>query len=129
MPAHFKSRSGQSLVEFALILPFLLLIILGTFDLGRAVYSQTVISNAAREGARYGIIPGRTTDQIKDAAIATAIGVTLERSHIAVAINGGAETITVNISYPLAPLTPMIGVFFGPSGNLTLTSSATMKTE
>ncbi len=48
-----NKRKGQSLIEFALLLPFLLLLILGTLDLGRMFYTQMVITNAAREGANY----------------------------------------------------------------------------
>ena len=47
---------GQSLVEIAILLPLLLLIFMLMLDLGRAVYYYSVIHNAAREGARYGVI-------------------------------------------------------------------------
>ncbi|HAF49233.1 MAG TPA: pilus assembly protein TadE [Anaerolineaceae bacterium] len=53
---HLKivSRSrGQSLVEFALVLPLLLLLILGALDFGRLFHAQIVLTNAAREGAYY----------------------------------------------------------------------------
>lgn len=55
--AYFMRRKnitkGQSLVEFALTLPLLLLIIFGVFDLGRLFYVKITVINAAREGARY----------------------------------------------------------------------------
>jgi hypothetical protein len=44
---------GQSLVEMALILPILLLLVVGIVDLGRAFNNHVIITNAAREGARY----------------------------------------------------------------------------
>lgn len=47
---------GQSLVEFALVLPVLLVILLGVVDLGRAIYYYNTLSNLAREGARAGIV-------------------------------------------------------------------------
>ena len=47
-----RSSSGQSLVEFALILPVLILMLIGTFDLGRVVWANDTVSNAAREAAR-----------------------------------------------------------------------------
>lgn len=43
---------GQSLVEFALVLPIFLLLLFGLIDGGRLVYMHTVLSQAAREGAR-----------------------------------------------------------------------------
>ncbi|MBI4320035.1 MAG: pilus assembly protein [Chloroflexi bacterium] len=48
------SRSGQSLVEMALLLPMVLLILTGTVDLGRLAYANVSISNAAYVGAQYG---------------------------------------------------------------------------
>ena len=48
-----NKRFGQSVVEFALILPILLLIIMGALDLGRAFYMKIAIINSAREGAYY----------------------------------------------------------------------------
>ncbi|MEO8274098.1 MAG: TadE family protein [Chloroflexota bacterium] len=50
-----RSR-GQSLVEFALVLPLFLLLVFGILDLGLAVYSYNSITNAAREGARLAIV-------------------------------------------------------------------------
>ncbi|MBI3748597.1 MAG: pilus assembly protein [Chloroflexi bacterium] len=43
---------GQSLVEFALVFPLFLLLLFGLLDVGRLVYMNSVISQAAREGAR-----------------------------------------------------------------------------
>jgi hypothetical protein len=43
---------GQSLLEFALVLPLLLVLVMGLFDLGRAIFYYSVLNNAAREGAR-----------------------------------------------------------------------------
>ena len=49
-------HSGQSMVEFAILAPIFFLLLLGTIDLGRAIYIYNTISDAAREGAR-GAIP------------------------------------------------------------------------
>jgi Flp pilus assembly protein TadG len=54
-------QKGQSLVEFALILPLMVLIVVGIFDLGRAFFAYIAISNAAREGARVYIFSPKTT--------------------------------------------------------------------
>jgi TadE-like protein len=45
---------GQSVVEFALILPVMLLLLAGAIDLGRAFYAYVAVENAAKEGALYG---------------------------------------------------------------------------
>jgi Flp pilus assembly protein TadG len=49
-----SSESGQSLLELALILPLLLLLLLGTIDMGRLFYMSIEVSNAARAAAQYG---------------------------------------------------------------------------
>jgi hypothetical protein len=54
----FRRDDGQSLVEFALILPVLLLIITGLFDVARATWQENTLAYAAREGTRYAIVHG-----------------------------------------------------------------------
>ncbi len=49
-------HAGQTLVEFVLILPIFLLLIMGLFDIGRAVLYYAVLNNAAREGTRYAVV-------------------------------------------------------------------------
>ena len=47
-----SSRGGQTLVEFALVFPVFILLLFGIVDAGRFVYMNSVLSQAAREGAR-----------------------------------------------------------------------------
>jgi TadE-like protein len=47
-----RRHSGQSMVEFAILAPVFFLLLLGTIDLGRAIYIYNTISDAAREGTR-----------------------------------------------------------------------------
>lgn len=64
-----KERSGQAIVEFALVSMAFFTITLGTIDLGRAVYQYQALTNAVREGARVGKMdPGNGT-RIKDTVI------------------------------------------------------------
>lgn len=51
---------GQSLVEFVLVFPIFLAILVGMVDVGRAIWANNVIANAAREAARYAIVHGGT---------------------------------------------------------------------
>jgi len=51
----FRRHGGQSMVEFAVLAPVFFLLLLGTIDLGRAVYIYNTISDAAREGTRAAI--------------------------------------------------------------------------
>ena len=50
------SHKGQSLIEFALVLPILLIITFGIIEFGMMLYNQQIITNASREGARAGIV-------------------------------------------------------------------------
>src|SRR6187402_3220277 len=47
-----RRRRGQALVEFALVFPIAVLVLLAVFDVGRAVFAYNGLTNAAREGAR-----------------------------------------------------------------------------
>jgi Flp pilus assembly protein TadG len=60
--ATYKKRKGQALVEFALVLPFLILLVLGIMEFGWLTKNQLTIDNAAREGARSAALGKTTTD-------------------------------------------------------------------
>jgi Flp pilus assembly protein TadG len=53
-----RGQSGQSLAEFALMLPILMMICLGVLDLGRCFFTYISLTNAAREAARYAALNG-----------------------------------------------------------------------
>jgi len=54
---HDRPR-GQALVEFALVLPIFLIMLMAVVDIGRAIWAQNSVAAAAREGARYAIVHG-----------------------------------------------------------------------
>ena len=60
-----KKESGQTLVELALVLPFLLILIFGTIEFGRIFHATHVITSAAREGARAAAVH-KTDPQIEE---------------------------------------------------------------
>jgi Flp pilus assembly protein TadG len=64
----WERQGGQSLVEFALVLPVFLILLFGIVEFGLLLYNQHVITNASREGARYGIVvraPRRSVAEIE----------------------------------------------------------------
>jgi Flp pilus assembly protein TadG len=63
--ARARSQSGAELVEFALVLPILLLIFGGIVDFGLLLQRQQVVTNAAREGARLAVLPGYTSADVQ----------------------------------------------------------------
>lgn len=65
----WKNQSGAAAVELAILAPVLILLAVGTFEFGLLLYNKQVITNAAREGARAGIVRGdkfSTNDKLKD---------------------------------------------------------------
>jgi len=104
-----------------------------TIDMGRGVYYYSAIYNAAREGARYGIIDPNDINGIKDAAINLAIGLNLDRDDVTVTPNPpdpDIKTIQVEITYTFELVTP-IAKLFAPCqcGNFQLHTSSTMLVE
>jgi hypothetical protein len=105
-----KKDHGQSMVEFALLLPFLILLIVGVFDLGRAFFSLITITNAAREGARYGTMHPSDEAGMIDAAVAEAqnSGIPITAADVVVdcvvdasgrCFRGGVLRVTVNYTF------------------------------
>jgi len=67
---------GQALVEFALIIPLVLLLMMSVFDFGRAIYALNAVGNAAREGVRTAIVNQNVSEIAQRAADqATALGI------------------------------------------------------
>lgn len=64
MRARSRSERGAELIEFALVLPLLLLVVLGIVDFGFLFQRMEVVTNAAREGARIGVLPGYTSADV-----------------------------------------------------------------
>lgn len=68
-----RRERGASLVEFAIILPVFMILVLGMFSGGVAYNRQIALRNAAREGARYGSILPRTPETVSGATWAQRI--------------------------------------------------------
>ena len=52
-----KDEKGQNLVEFALVVPLLLLLVIGIAEFGRAWMTKNILTGAAREAARIAAVP------------------------------------------------------------------------
>ena len=128
---YLRAQRGQSLLEIVLILPVILLLCFGIFDFGRAVYFKCVITNAAREGARYG-----TTDPSSNANIVTAVqrhlyGINSNDLTVTIVDTGPTtNNIQIRVSYNFVPVTPMIAsLMTGNGGRLTIASQSIMRIE
>jgi Flp pilus assembly protein TadG len=116
------------MVEFALVLPILLLLVLMLFDLGRTVQAHTTVAAAAREGARAGSIAATGADPAAlvqtiaaDAVQSAAIPLDIPTTSISVLQT--STNVTVSVVYRVAPVTPMVGLIVGGSITVVGTSS------
>jgi Flp pilus assembly protein TadG len=73
-----RRQEGAAAVEFALIIPVLMLLLLGGMDLAHAYYIEHVITNASREGARYASRYTVATTDPSSSAISTYVKTTLK---------------------------------------------------
>lgn len=125
-----KRSKGQSLVEFALVMPLLLMILIGIIEFGFMFSNYITLTNASREAARV-VSLGGTYDQAED-RIAGVSGlldsneITMQTS-VDVSTLGRGDSITVTLRYPYHFLTPFLSPFFG--SELLLESSATLRVE
>ncbi|MBA2302712.1 MAG: pilus assembly protein [Acidobacteria bacterium] len=74
MTGRLKSQRGAELIEFALIFPLLLLVVLGIIDFGFLFQRYEVLTNATREGARMAVLPGYTTPDVKSRVCSYLVG-------------------------------------------------------
>ena len=119
------SKRGQGLVEFALILPILLVFVFLIVDLSRAAYYYSVVFNSAREGARFAVArPGVSPGEIAEAAKRLAAGVDVDVSIPIIT----EDRIEVEVSYSFTPATPILWNLIG-DGSIQLRSKATMQIE
>jgi len=72
MREKLKNQSGASALEFAIVLPIILLLILGIIEFSFLLYNKAVITNACREGARAGIIQ-RLSPRVTSGEIETIV--------------------------------------------------------
>jgi Flp pilus assembly protein TadG len=134
-----RSEYGAELIEMAIVMPLLLMLVAGIFDFGFAFRNWEVVTNAAREGARVGVLPaytcapgGAVTTRIDDYMAGAGITDTSAYSvQIAPStINGFTScSVTVLMFQQLSSLS-VIGTFFGGSfTSVPLRGAAVMRTE
>jgi Flp pilus assembly protein TadG len=143
-PRRRGTKRGQALVEFALVLPLFILLLVAIFDLGRAVFAYNTLTNAAREGARMAIVNQYKPSIIARAKQQTAI---VELNDPSVQVNfwqvnadGTPDTSTqcalvavgclavVSFEATYQPITPLIGNIVFPSG-VTFSATSSLSVE
>ena len=120
-------EKGQELVEYALVFPVLMLLVLGIIDFSVVLFSYNTIANAAREGVRYGIVNEDDLPGIEDRVRDRALGLDQGRLEVDVAIED--PTIGVTVRYQVALLTGPVIDAIGGSPTLPLQTAAVMRIE
>ncbi|MGN6415505.1 TadE/TadG family type IV pilus assembly protein [Flexivirga sp.] len=129
-----RRERGASLVEFALVLPLFLLLVGGMVDFGRAFYTEVMLTNAAREGARsamYFSTAGNTTTRARAAGGDSTLAVTIT-SPCSATPGPTPSSVSVTVTKPKFEwvlLGPALSLIPGASNTLptTLSGKATMQ--
>ena len=124
----FCGDQAAQLVEFALVLPMLLLVVLGIAEFGFIFQRYEVVTNAAREGARMAVLPGYTTADVttrvrayvSDGRVPTTLtNPNIVVTNITIPVGGGlapvnAKRVTVTYTHSYTFL-PGVGSLLGMS--------------
>jgi Flp pilus assembly protein TadG len=127
-----RAARGQALVEFALILPLLVLLLVGILDGGRLVYAYHTVNNAAREAGRQAIVD-QTLSHVQERGAGHAVALGIDPDDVTVDYRhpGQPEVVgscnaqlgtngiygclaVVQVEYSFEAATPVIGALIGP---------------
>jgi hypothetical protein len=131
-----KSEKGQSLVEFALVLPILVVVLFGIVDFGRIFHAYITVDHAGREAARAASV-GKTQSQAQSIAVSSAAGIDLTKTGASVTVSPAPPSasdpypsgtdVQIQIIYPFEFVTPLIGNFF--INSFTIDDTTVMRVE
>jgi len=131
-----RADSGQALVEFAMVLPLLLILVIGLAEFSRAWNTKQVITDAAREGLRSSVVanPGFSSGDVVGLVNQALIRATLDPSRADVTVQGfraGTGTparIQIDYRYDFGFFGPLIG-WAAEDRTLVLSTSFVMRNE
>lgn len=136
--------TGQALVEFALVFPLVILVLLSVFDVGRGVFIYNGLTNAAREGARLAIVnqdPALVEQRVQEQTFASTISnvgnvvhfykegpnddpTTNPQCTATTMATGCIAVVTAEVDW--SAITPIVGAIIGP---IKLTARSTLPVE
>jgi Flp pilus assembly protein TadG len=102
----FGRSRGQSMVEFTLILPLLMLLILGIYQFGQTYADYIQVTNAARDGGRKALVSRSDTSGVADAVTAAKNATWwLDKNQMNVTVSPAqpwaqGTNVTVTVTYP-----------------------------
>jgi Flp pilus assembly protein TadG len=136
--ARWQSERGAELFEFAIVVPLLMLMLAAIMDFGMMFRTFEAVTNAAREGARVGVLPGYAnadvTSRVDQYMVATGLTGTYTVGVANVQVTTTANTfaakqVTVNYTYQPFILAPVSALFGGSFGAVPLQAVTVMRTE
>lgn len=134
-----EGQQGAAAIEFAIILPLLVLLIFGMIEFSVLFYDKAMITNASREGARAGIVfstPERVSDEQIRQVVATYCSdhlVSFQAGSVATTTIGrtgtsSGDSLTVSVAYPYNFLI-LPNMVTGLTGTLNLSAVTVMRME
>ncbi len=127
MPADRAHERGSAAVEFALLLPILLLLLLALVQVGVIARDSLVLTQASRAGAREAAVQG-SSDSVEEAVRAAAVGLDPARIDVDATWSGArGAPVTVAVTYD-APIASLLAGWLLPE-SVSLRASATMRQE
>ena len=121
-------RTGVAAVEFALVAPILITLVLGMIEVGRAVMVQQLLVNATREGARAAVLETATVSSVKTYVQDYLSGMSIAITSDKIAVQPDPVTATSNTPISVSVSVPYSDVNWLPvpkfvSGNLQASTS------
>jgi len=105
----YSAETGQSMVEFALVIGLLLIFTFGMIDFSRAVYAASIIQASAQEGARAGLADFATNADVAAAVHSKVVG--LDPTAVNTAMTDlGDNRIQVVVTYQFSFVTPIVAL-------------------
>jgi Flp pilus assembly protein TadG len=126
--AIFRNNKGNSVIEFALVLPILLLVVFGITEFGRAIMVTNVLNSASREGARLAAVSSLTdSTAVRTRVIEVLTAANITPKDINIEYSPSTKTIKVTVTNAFEVLSA--GVLGSFAGTIELRGTTVMKYE
>ena len=127
MKKFIKNNKGQTIVEFALVVPVFLIVLFGTIEFGNMWHSMNVLSGAAREGVRIAAVSAPDVNRVE-----TTVNNYLNASNIndaTITVTGPNSSSEVQVTIQMTYNPIFLGIIPGINEAIQMTRSATMHWE
>jgi len=131
MTTRRRAEAGTALIEFALVLPILLVLAMGMIDFGRAFHMKGLLDQAAREGARIAVVTTPDPDLVTARVNAVMGSGGYAPGTVAVVGPDPANMVTVTVTSTFTFITPGVFALIGasPGGDISMTGQCVMRFE